>query len=119
MTTSSFTKRTGFPPSFEFIQHGDKGTLVCTVEHYQGGTLVKVGTEIEGLVSLICPTNSYIALLAPSLGWTAMTTLYPLYPEKDIRTRWKLKLKDTHLGSQLRSRAAKVRKDKLQQNLIF
>lgn len=119
MTTSSFTKRTGFPASFEFIQKGDKANLICTLSHYFGGELVLEGTEIQGEVAMLCPELSYIAIAAKAPGFEKFKTLYPLYPEKDVRARWKLKLKDTYLGSQLRARADKVRKDKIQQNLIF
>ena len=119
MTTSSFTKRTGFPASYAFIRKDDKDQLVCIKEHWKNGVLIPKGIVIQAEVSLLCPDLSYIALIGPCPGSSVLKTLYPLYPEGDERATWKLKLKDTYLGGQLRSRGAKERKDKLQNTLLF
>ena len=118
MTTSNFTKQTGFPASLRFLRKGDKGTLVCVKEHWKAGILIPVGAEVEGEISLLCPNQSYIAFLSNYPDSKVFKALYPLYPAGDVRETWKLKLKNTYLGGQLRSRMAKERNKKFQLNLL-
>lgn len=115
MTTSSFTKRTGFPDSYQFIQIGDKAQLVCDSSY---PPVVKKGTLVQGEVRFICPERTYIVVQAPSLDLKNFLIFYTIYPKFRAEYKWKLKLKDTFLGSQLRNRAAKERKEKFQLNLL-
>lgn len=117
MNGRKFTKSARFIDSYSFLRTGDKAQIICDVEHY---SKARKGTIVEGEIIFLSLNSElpYIVLEAPCLDMKGFRTFYTLYPITHQSYRWKLKLKDTFLGSQLRERARLERKDKFQLNLL-
>lgn len=113
----AYTKVGEFPKNYKHIRVGDPCTFKATKHHNGWDKNKEVYGRVMGVY--LNDENPYIIVAASENFHSFGGTLFPIFPKGHPEFDFYLKIKDAHLGTLLRQRALKERKDAFQGDLIL